>query len=165
MLPRCFSQQHIRIKLLQMCREKSFYVIFYRNPHTHPTIVLLCNKNNPLISAQTNGSSLPAAGSLVVEVCSNCKSLPKKAGMPTSSHKRGRQGRPGNGMDKSHQSPVKSPNLLPPPPSPRLTTHQNLDRISCQRSGTPKPLCGSLSVLLTSQLWLGSQLGEAGEKG
>lgn len=33
-----------------------------------PTIVLLCNKNNPLISAQTNGSSLPAAGSLVVEV-------------------------------------------------------------------------------------------------
>lgn len=57
-----------------MREERWLYVVFDRNQEhllkhpPHPPIVLLWNQNNPLISAQTNGSSLPAAGSLVVEV-------------------------------------------------------------------------------------------------
>lgn len=93
MLSHWFSHRHSRMKLPEMCWEKSLND-FLQEPWTFDqtlpttdsswgTIVLLWTKNNPLISVQTNGSSLPAAGSLVsCRSCSNCKSLPKKQACP-----------------------------------------------------------------------------------
>lgn len=77
----------------------------YPPPYTHNTVIV--KSNNPLISFQTNGSSLPAAGSLVsCRSCSNCRSLPKWQACP---HPRTRGAQPGGARERDQQiQPINS---------------------------------------------------------